>query len=224
MTGEGKNDAIFFTVLIKSILGNVNIATLPKDRQSSNLASFLNCLGQNCSFQKAYYKYFVYGDNGRPGYLKLEYPRILSLIITRFRENTLYLFTEDSDNYDNGVLQRNWKENTISTLNNRRFFGRSPNYNSSSIGMLKIEMKNNNFIKINHCLIPNSLEFQVASVHMEENRLDIENYEHMDRHDFLREVSTKLEIEEKELIRLSFDLLQNENWVRVISRLIENFI
>ena len=197
---------------------NTNIKSFAEE-----LGIFLSCLARNYERNVSYYKNFVFGDNGRPGYLRKVYPKILVDNILRCREDVLFIVTEDLDFNELNNLLRVWDEITLETVKNRESFSNLPEFQNQSEKCIKVTSLSNHSIQIHYCGVPRSLEYQVAKINMEKHNLKILNPTQNNDHKFLNEIVDKLKVDKKELIEKSVQLLQNEDWVIEIKELIENF-
>lgn len=187
------------------------------------LGKFLSCLATNYRRNVFYYKNFVFGDNGRPGYLRKVYPKILVDNILNCKEDVLFIVTEDLDFSEFNDLLRIWNEITLRTIKNEQTFSVLPQFQNQSEKCIEVSSRSNNSIHIHYCGVPRSLEYQVAKINMVENNLSIPNSTQNNDHEFLNEIAEHLKLNIKELIEKSVQLLQNENWVKEIKKLIWDF-
>jgi len=198
------------------------VCTQPKSFVE-DINKFLSCLAKNYRRHNFFYKNFIFGDNGRPSYLNKYYPKILVNNIIHCREDVLFIVTEDSDFSKSKDLYNNWTKITLKTIKNRNSFQILPQFQKSSITCLKVTNSDNNLINLHYCVIPRSLEYQVAQINMVGNNLCISNSTQNNFHEFLNEVANHLGLKIKELIENSVELLQNEVWLKTIINLIEGF-
>ena len=187
------------------------------------LGIFLSCLARNYERNVAYYKNFVFGDSGKPGYMRKVYPKILVDNILRCREDVLFIVTEDLDYNEINNLLRVWNEITLETLKNMESFSILPKIQNQSEKCIKVTSLSNHSIQIHYCGVPRSLEYQVAKINMKKHNLKILNLTQNSDHKFLNDIVDKLEVDKKELIEKSVQLLKNEDWVKEIIDLILNF-
>lgn len=197
------------------------IGTLPKISYGE-LDPFLRCLGRNIR-RTAFYKYFIWGNLGKLAYLNKYCPKVLTMIIKNFRENTLFITTGDSNNCDLKHLIKNWNDISIKTLEDKMKFQTPPLFKPTSKSSHRITIRENNYISLHYCIIPLSLEFQVANINKINHNLDIPKEIQNNHHQFLKEVARKLDLSTEDLIKSSVDLLLNEKWLREIKHLIEKF-
>ena len=151
------------------------------------------------------------------------YPKILVNNIIHCREDVLFIVTEDLDFSEHKELQNIWTEITLRTIKNKNSFQILPKFKKSSKKCFIVTNRANNLIKLHYCIVPRSLEYQVAKINTEIHNLCISNSIQNNDHGFLNEVATLLGFSIKELIENSVELLHNEVWVKSIINLIEGF-
>lgn len=198
------------------------ISTQPKSFVE-DVNKFLFCLATNYRRHEFYYKSFIFGDNGKPGYLNKFYPIILVNNVIHCREDVLFIITGDSDFIETKDLQKKWTEITLRAMKNKNSFQILPQIKKKSNKSFIVKNKGNNLINLHYCLIPRSLEYQVATIYVRKHNLNIPNSIQNNDHEFLNEVATQLNLTVKDLIEKSLGLLQNEEWVEEIKNLIETF-
>lgn len=198
------------------------ISGLPK-RSSGELDPFLRCLGNNLNERTAFYKYFIWGNLGRPIYLNKYYPKILTMIIKHFRENTLFIVSEDSNSNNINDLKKKWNDITVKTLGDKNKFQMLPPLNRLSDENHQIKIRGNNYISLYYCIIPINLEFQIADINNITSNLNIQKDIQNNHHKYLEEVSKILNLSIEDLIKSSVDLLLTKDWLRKIKNLMENF-
>lgn len=184
--------------------------------------SFLRCLGNNCS-RSSYYKYIIWGNEGRKALLDKYYLSILKNVIKKFREDVLLIVIEDSDNRDLTNLIDRWCENTKRTLTNKKTFQTLFPFNRTSDKTIEINIRSNNIVNIYYNIVPQSLEYQVANANMARNNLEIDETIQQDYHRFLKKVANLLGSDVEYLIKSSVNLLKDEVWVKKLVNLIEVF-
>lgn len=205
-----------------NLFNSNKICTQPKSFVE-DLNKFLSCLATNYRRHKFFYKNFIFGDNGRPSYMNKYYPKILVNNVIHCREDVLFIVTEDSDFSKFKDLQKIWTEITLKTIKNKNSFGILPQFQKSSKNCFKVTNRSNNVINLHYCVVPRSLEYQVAKIHMVGHNLCISNSIQNDFHAFLNEVANLLDLNIKELIEKSVEMLQSEVWLKSIINLIEGF-
>ena len=112
------------------------------------MGDFLSCLAKNYERNVSYYKNFIFGDNGKPGYLTKVYPKILVDNILKCREDVLFIVTEDLDFIELNDLQRVWNEITLKTIENKESFSILPEFQNQSEKCINVTSLSNNSIKI----------------------------------------------------------------------------
>lgn len=182
-----------------------------------SLDKFLRCLVNNCRNSESYYKIHIYGDKGLPNYPSKQYPRILAYFIKYVREDSVFIYTRDSDNITLDTLEAKFCVITEKVLTDKNRFQVLPEFNKLSKSNYIITNRSNNIINLHHCSVPKSLEFQVANIYMKKEQFDIPKTIQNEDHRFLDEIIARTGLNKIELLKFSVSHLINEPWMIKIS-------